>query len=310
MEYNDGMNKMARETTSDEDFFNEENKMLTKDKKSYKLDTTPNPNDENTIAVDMYSGHTKIYYQLQSDTTTTESNDEDKTNLVSSKQKETTEKLNDSKKSDLYSAAVQKEKESSLQLEMYNKLLNKSKNDKSELSDQEKETLKQMDEYQKEKEEFEENQKEYLIRGAMMKCTHGSHYRRLNLPKSHGVYTKDRPLMNETDSLEGDEHNIPTFGICDSCNNKTGNSVLLKKDVPRDKYGKPTGKPSPGEIRGIPCSPVIISNWMCPNEASFVEGSKAITVQSFLVCKYEGIIEVVDSGQNDDETAITEDSKA
>ncbi|MGL5085559.1 MAG: PAAR-like protein [Clostridium sp.] len=174
--------------------------------------------------------------------------------------------------------------------------------DKNKLiTDEEKETLAAMEAYQEQLKEFERRQEEYLVRGAMMHCSCGSHYRRLNLPKCHGIYTSDRPMMNENDSLPGDTFNIPTFGVCNSKSNNTGGSILLKKDVPRNVFGQPTGDVS-GNVRGMPCSPIIITTWLCPREKIIVGDGLAITPQSFVVCKYEGIIEVVDSGQFDEQT--------
>lgn len=169
-------------------------------------------------------------------------------------------------------------------------------------TEEEKKKLKAMEEYQKALEVFEERKKEYLVRGAMMKCSCGSHHRRLNLPTDHGVYTNQRPMMNDEDSLPGDTLNIPTFGVCSSKENSTGGSILLKKDVPRNLFGQPTGEDSPGNVRGIPCSPIILTTWLSPKEDIKVGDGLAVTPGSFLVCKYKGIIEVVDSGQFDEET--------
>lgn len=152
--------------------------------------------------------------------------------------------------------------------------------------------------------EFLAMQEEHLVRGAMMRCQCGSHYRRLNLPVSHGMYESQRPLMNEGDSLVGDTYNIPTFGVCNSSDNKTGGSVLLKKDVPRDEFGRKISEESEGNVRGTPCTPGIITQWLCPHEGTIVDGKCAITPTSFLVCQYGGIIEVVNSGQNEEETKI------
>lgn len=145
---------------------------------------------------------------------------------------------------------------------------------------------------------------EHLVRGAMMHCQCGSHYRRLNLPFSHGHKENGRPLMNAKDSLAGEKLNIPTFGVCSSSHNETGGSILLKKDYPRDIYGKKISDTVEGNIRGTPCVPIIESQWLNPQEGTQIDGAPAITPSSFLVCQYGGIIEVVDSGQHDEETAI------
>jgi len=48
--------------------------------------------------------------------------------------------------------------------------------------------------------------KAYLVRGAWLACTYGSHHRYLNLPRSHGSYInddKDYPIMNAMDCTPG-----------------------------------------------------------------------------------------------------------
>ena len=41
----------------------------------------------------------------------------------------------------------------------------------------------------------EEN--EYLVRGALLYCTNGTHPRRINLPICHGSYIKGHPLLHK-----------------------------------------------------------------------------------------------------------------
>ncbi|SFR88995.1 DUF4280 domain-containing protein [Anaeromicropila populeti] len=231
---------------------------------------------------------------------------------VSAKQQETSAQMKsqelDTQISELSQSArsesIQAEKEQmDSALAQWNSLPDVAKEEcKEQMSDEDKASLEQMENYQQELAQYEQEKEKYLVRGAMMHCSCGSHYRRLNLPECHGVYTKERPLMNVADSLPGDALNIPTFGVCSSGKNSTGGSVLLVADVPRDVYGRPIAGAGEGNVKGTPCVPIIVSQWMCPHETTIVGTEPAITPRSFLVCKYQGLIEVVDSGQDDEET--------
>ncbi len=157
---------------------------------------------------------------------------------------------------------------------------------------------------------------EYLVRGAMLKCTCGSHCRRLNLPESHNYYKEGRPLMNREDSIPGSKEicegssneknriNIPYFGVCSS--NKTEEEVIfLKKDIECDPYGNVMPEKerniwttdSNKNVKGPKCNPLIMSTWLCADENCMIDGCPAIREDSFLVCAYGGIIEVINSGQ-------------
>lgn len=52
----------------------------------------------------------------------------------------------------------------------------------------------------------------YVVRGAELTCSEGTLPSSLNLPQSHGVYIKDKPVMNIAD-CEIDK-NIGLFGFC------------------------------------------------------------------------------------------------
>ncbi len=43
--------------------------------------------------------------------------------------------------------------------------------------------------------------REYLVRGAVLICTNGSHKRKINLPKCHGIYAGIHPLLHELEYL-------------------------------------------------------------------------------------------------------------
>lgn len=124
----------------------------------------------------------------------------------------------------------------------------------------------------------------YIVRGAKMRCSCGSHPRRINLPVSHGSYVEDKPMMNEADSRL--LVNIEDFGICNSPANPNNAIIYL---IAEDK----------STISGKKCCPVILSNWINTQEKTKVEGKAALTTQSQLICALGGIIGFTSDGQQD-----------
>lgn len=164
----------------------------------------------------------------------------------------------------------------------------------------------------------------YLVRGAVLECSCGSHKRKLNLPESHGVYIGENPMVNQTDCAVGDYANIPTFGVCESAGNPCRKSLgetlrdgLISSFIPgsgpmitaRNEMEKILLVKEDGtNVRGYPCTPCIVSTWQNAHGESQVASdggggsSPALTEQSFLICAYGGLIEPVTSGQENTET--------
>lgn len=169
--------------------------------------------------------------------------------------------------------------------------------DSFEPSKQEEQIIEKMAEYQA---EYDRQNAAYVVRGALLRCRYGSHCRRLNLPRCHGVYTLKKPMLFKADHIAG--KNIPSFGVCSSPVNKTGGSVRYVKDVPRNPDGSPTGGAAEGTVTGTPCTPIIVNVWDDTHDDTRIgaENEPALTTRSFLVCKYNGLIEIWRSGQEDD----------
>lgn len=104
---------------------------------------------------------------------------------------------------------------------------------------------------------------EFLVRGATLNCSEGSSPSKLNLPACHGVYAGDLPMANMGDQQVGT--NIMPFGTC--------------------------------KVKKGPCSPAIGGPWQKPQPKTSINGQKAITMDSFLVCTVGGLIEPQNSGQ-------------
>ena len=172
----------------------------------------------------------------------------------------------------------------------------------------------------------------FLVRGAKLRCSCGSHGRCLNLPKSHGVYYNGAPLVFESDCEVGEDANIRTFGVCSSTDHPkkadglfagwkerlSGNTVTLQAEPVYDELGNVINE---GEnIRGLPCVPYIVGEWQLPREYSHLADNSALTMaggavpkedgkaytykkvldtHSFLVCLYGGIITPETDGQEE-----------
>lgn len=158
---------------------------------------------------------------------------------------------------------------------------------------------------------------EFLVRGAKLQCRKGSHLRKLNIPLCHGVYEGKNPMLHKLDCIVGDDWNIPTFGVCSSGSPELNTpKVMLQEEEydPENYYESkgPTGK----NIKGKACSPAIIGTWQETYDLTRIvdngqkdpgdkhksskdtsKGKPALTLHSFLICKYGGLIEPLTSGQ-------------
>lgn len=155
---------------------------------------------------------------------------------------------------------------------------------------------------------------EYLVRGAVLVCDKGSHKRKINLPKCHGIYIRELPVLHEleceTECQCGLEKcNITYFGICEA-EPPTETKTYVKTPL-NSRDG------TFGTVTGCKCEPVIVGTWQnCYEKTKIIDnglknpidrelamktgrgnGQKTLTMQSFLICKYGGIIEPIDSGQ-------------
>jgi len=188
------------------------------------------------------------------------------------------------------------------------------------------------------REHTENGKLEYLVRGALLRCRYGTHARQLNLKKCHGIYAHEHPCIHARNCLVGDEENITWYGICKAPQPPPTEVVHLTKDVPRNpQTGDRTGDAPGGHESGHKCQPEIVGAvWMDAYEQtrivdngeldpadrariqslpenfleltdeeqaellSLPEGIPTATTLSFLICKYGGLIEPYNSGQQYD----------
>lgn len=133
---------------------------------------------------------------------------------------------------------------------------------------------------------------EYLVRGALLKCSCGSHLRRLNLPQCHGVYVKGHPVIQENDKEP--EKNISYFGVCSKATSEDSEEVLLVYSEIDRQYNPSLSE----DIQGYRCTPQIPHNWMSKKKDTYItKDFSAATTESYLFCTMGGIIEPVTSGQ-------------
>ncbi|MDY5699651.1 MAG: DUF4280 domain-containing protein [Lachnospiraceae bacterium] len=163
----------------------------------------------------------------------------------------------------------------------------------------------------------------YLVRGAELWCSCGTHKRKLNLPLCHGIYIGGRPIVHEEDCGVGEDKNICAFGICQSEENPANFSFLEK--VGENIKSFFTGEKKEVEeqeeiilqledgtnVKGYACRPRIIGTWkdVYKEEKIARNGTNglkeedrlsALTWRSFLVCAYGGLIEPITSGQEEE----------
>lgn len=168
---------------------------------------------------------------------------------------------------------------------------------KGEDEESEKDAEEKIKEYFKTHNDGKENN-EYLVRGAELQCSCGSHTRRLNLSPCHGVYIKGHPVVHELDCMAGNKDNITWFGVCSSDDLEAVDIII------RGENGE--------TIRGLKCEPDIVGIWIDSYDGTRIVdngnkmkddpedpvGCNTLTVGSFLVCRHGGIISPLNSGQD------------
>ncbi len=124
---------------------------------------------------------------------------------------------------------------------------------------------------------------EFLVRGALLRCRFGSHQRKLNILKDHGVYVGDKPLAHKLDRVEFE--NVMSFGVCSSGSKYLkSKSVLLEKEIIDEK-----GNVKKENVRGV--DRVEFENVMSFGVCS--SGSKYLKSKSVLLEK-----EIIDEKGN------------
>jgi len=103
----------------------------------------------------------------------------------------------------------------------------------------------------------------YVVRGAEIYCTSGSHRTLLDMPVCHGSYIREKPMLHEKDCIVG--VNIFPFGACSTTNKA--------------------------------CTPALGPKWCDAHEDTLVDGVPALTINCTIICSAGGVICVSDNGQ-------------
>lgn len=131
---------------------------------------------------------------------------------------------------------------------------------------------------------------DYLVRGALLACDHGTHARKLGLLESHGSYVCEKPQIFSEDCVV--DTNINYFGIC------TFGNVPDSENVTLVKYGDEGLDGS--TVTGCKCCPKIIGKWRNCKKDNVLNNVQVVTTDSYLVCQYGGLIEPISSGQEEE----------
>lgn len=81
----------------------------------------------------------------------------------------------------------------------------------------------------------------YLVRGARLQCTKGTHTRRLNIPRDHGMRMisadayDGHPYVTSKDCEVGEDKNIDYFGICSAYEDGVDFLSLEEVEIGEDK---------------------------------------------------------------------------
>jgi hypothetical protein len=153
--------------------------------------------------------------------------------------------------------------------------------------------------------------KEDLVRGALLRCSHGSHQRMLNLNRDHGVYVRQNPQARATDAAPGRGgdplYNIGWFGHCSSPTPPPSGAVRLRVFSPVDERGAYRQAPVDATAEGPQCEPWFSTGcWQNTDGRAAVPqdpagaGSRSYdvaTTQSYILCRHGGIVYPLTSGQ-------------
>lgn len=154
----------------------------------------------------------------------------------------------------------------------------------------------------------------YIVHCAQITCDMGMRPSYLVLKKSHGVYVKNMAQITIKD-CSGDDNIIP-FGGCRSPENPStleaaqeiARQVYEETGMDYQEYAADMFKGETDDGKTVmqclgECKPVIVSvEWDKEKEDVYVEpGKKALIGAAALVCKYGGIIKIIDPGQPESE---------
>ncbi|MFW5999653.1 MAG: DUF4280 domain-containing protein [Halanaerobiaceae bacterium] len=120
----------------------------------------------------------------------------------------------------------------------------------------------------------------YVCSGAELKCSFGDDTSNLKLVEPHQTTVAGELIATIMDNKP--MVNIQPFGKCSSMANPTVAAATAANH---------------GNLKKMPCTPVIPAPWKKGNNNVKVKGKPAVMESSTLNCVYNGLIEVNDPGQ-------------
>jgi hypothetical protein len=127
----------------------------------------------------------------------------------------------------------------------------------------------------------------YVVRGAVIQCSLGSHTDVLNVPKSHGAYIKNQVQLTVADCKAGT--NILCFGAC----KQAGAPSPVQETIGGNPDPATPAEPAPFPV----CAPVLNSQWINHHTTHLrLEGRTALLQDANLMCARGGEIKIIRNG--------------
>jgi len=154
----------------------------------------------------------------------------------------------------------------------------------------------------------------YVVHGAKIHCTYGSTWGRLIVPKSHGVFLRQKAQLNKMDCKAME--NITPMGICHSAivhaepTEQVSVSFWQSVAATARSVGSIFFGGNDREIEvcesevGSLCTPEIAPGicWLYTHEDTLIDGEEALLTSSIITCqKGGGTIGIFPDGGQDDE---------
>lgn len=153
----------------------------------------------------------------------------------------------------------------------------------------------------------------YVVHGAKAICSMGSREARLVVPLDHGTLLTNSPQMIVEDYYGLD--NVKCFGNCFSAENPNMEQVAIEAT---NRYNQEKSETLWGKVKGFfgvkpkvvdsvseeleeacicECTPEFSKAWNDGNRTCKIEGKRTLIQICTLVCKYGGIVRIIDNGQ-------------
>ncbi len=169
-------------------------------------------------------------------------------------------------------------------------------------------TIQLMEQYNAFNQQMKTVEDEYVLRGAILQCTHGNRYTYLDICKDYGIYYSSEAVMTCQDDKINE--NVYNFALC---GNKHYEPTYSKDVMPNEDKGKDLN----GCIRNK-CFPILVKGWEDKNNIQSnslyistkktdlsksdngfdCKYSRVLMAKDTLLCLYGGLINIVENGNS------------